>query len=141
MEFDIQHIRVSKNVSFLDARTIYKKNSWKEGNELCWGHQGSKPVHISTQTDVSWVGAQPVTRKQCPAASVTVTSRPVPSVSRSVGTTTLFRGGETDIKSLFCGKLFKSLFQTSLLQLHDPTNGWLCGVGLEWHHCLYPGMS
>ena len=39
-----------------------------------------------TQTDVSWVGAQPVTRKQPPAASVTI--RPVPSVSRSVGTTT-----------------------------------------------------
>ena len=41
---------------------------------------------VSTQTDMSWVGAQPVTRKQRPAASVT--SRPVPSVSRSVGTTT-----------------------------------------------------
>ena len=41
---------------------------------------------IFTQTDVSWVGAQPVTRKQRPAASVT--SRPVPSLSRSVGTTT-----------------------------------------------------
>ena len=35
---------------------------------------------------MSWVGAQPVTRKQHPAASVTI--RPVPSVSRSVGTTT-----------------------------------------------------
>ena len=41
---------------------------------------------VCTQTDMSWVGAQPVTRKQRPAASVT--SRPVPSVSRSVGTTT-----------------------------------------------------
>ena len=41
---------------------------------------------VCTQTDVSWVGAQPVTRKQRPAASVT--SRPVPSVSRSVATTT-----------------------------------------------------
>ena len=41
---------------------------------------------VCTQTDVSWVGAQPVTRKQRPAASVTI--RPVPSVSRSVGTTT-----------------------------------------------------
>ena len=41
---------------------------------------------VCTQADVSWVGAQPVTRKQRPAASVT--SRPVPSVSRSVGTTT-----------------------------------------------------
>ena len=37
-----------------------------------------------TQTDVTWVGGQPVTRKQRPAASVT--SRLVPSVSRSVGT-------------------------------------------------------
>ena len=41
---------------------------------------------VCTQTDMSWVGAQPVTRKLCPAASVT--SRPVPSISRSVGTTT-----------------------------------------------------
>ena len=41
---------------------------------------------VRTQTDVSWVGAQPVTRKQRPAASVTI--RPIPSVSRSVGTTT-----------------------------------------------------
>ena len=41
---------------------------------------------VSTQTDVSWVGAQPVTRKQRPAAPVN--SRSVPSVSRSVGTTT-----------------------------------------------------
>ena len=35
---------------------------------------------------VSWIGAQPATRKQRPAASVT--SRLVQSVSRSVGTTT-----------------------------------------------------
>ena len=41
---------------------------------------------VCTQTDVSLVGAQPVTRKQRPAASVT--SRPVPSVSRSVETPT-----------------------------------------------------
>ena len=34
---------------------------------------------VCTQTDVSWVGAQPVT---------SVTSTPVPSISRSVGTTT-----------------------------------------------------
>ena len=40
------------------------------------------PIH----TDVSWGGAQPVTRKQRPAAYVTC--RPVPSVSRSMGTTT-----------------------------------------------------
>ena len=41
---------------------------------------------VCTQTDMSSVGAQPVARKQRPAASVTI--RPVPSVSRSVGTTT-----------------------------------------------------
>ena len=35
---------------------------------------------------MSWVGAQPVTRKQRPTAPVT--SRPVLSISRSVGTTT-----------------------------------------------------
>ena len=46
----------------------------------------SQCTSVCTQTDVSWVGAQPVMRKQRPAASVT--SRPVPSVSRSVGTTT-----------------------------------------------------
>ena len=45
-----------------------------------------KRTSICTQTYVSWVGAQPVTRKQRPAASVT--SRPLPSVSRSVDTTT-----------------------------------------------------
>ena len=37
---------------------------------------------VCTHTDVSWVWAQPVTRKQRPAASVT--SRSVPSVSLSV---------------------------------------------------------
>ena len=41
---------------------------------------------VCTQTDESWVGAQHVTRKQRLAASVN--SRSVPSVSRSVGTTT-----------------------------------------------------
>ena len=41
---------------------------------------------VCTQTNVSWVGAQPVAWKQRPAASVT--SRPVPSISRSVRTTT-----------------------------------------------------
>ena len=41
---------------------------------------------VCTQTDVSLVGAQPDKRKQRPAASVT--SRPVPSISRSVGSTT-----------------------------------------------------
>ena len=38
------------------------------------------------KTDVSWVGARPVIRTQRHAASVT--DRPLPSVSRAVGTTT-----------------------------------------------------
>ena len=48
---------------------------------------GLRPrMHRSgTHTDVSWVEAQSVTRKQRPAA---VNSRSVPSGSRSVGTTT-----------------------------------------------------
>ena len=41
---------------------------------------------VCTQTDVSWVGVQHVTRNQRPAMSTT--NRPVPSVSRSVGTST-----------------------------------------------------
>ena len=41
---------------------------------------------VCTQTDVSWVGPQPVTRRQRSAAPFT--NRPLPSVSRSVGTTT-----------------------------------------------------
>ena len=41
---------------------------------------------VCTQTDMLWVGGQPVARKQRPAASVTI--RPVPSISWSVGTTT-----------------------------------------------------
>ena len=41
---------------------------------------------VCTQTDITWLGGQPVTRKQRPAASVT--SRPVPSVSQLVGTPT-----------------------------------------------------
>ena len=41
---------------------------------------------ICFKTDGSWVGDQPVTRKQRTAAPVN--SRSVPSVSRSVGTTT-----------------------------------------------------
>ena len=68
-EYDIQNIRVSRNISFFEARKVYQQNA-----------------SVCTQTDVSWVGTQPVTRKQRPAAPVN--SRSVPSVSRSVGTTT-----------------------------------------------------
>ena len=41
---------------------------------------------VCTQTNMSWVGSQPVTRRQRPAAPSA--SRPLPSISQSVGTTT-----------------------------------------------------
>ena len=40
---------------------------------------------VCTHTDKLWVGAQPVSQKKHPVASVT--SMPVPSISRSLGTT------------------------------------------------------
>ena len=82
--YDIQSIRVSKNVSFFEACTIYQKTHGQRA--MSYAGAAKPPIQgtsVCTQTDVSWVGAQPVTRKQRPAASVT--SRPVPSVSRSVG--------------------------------------------------------
>ena len=45
---------------------------------------------VCTKTDMSWDVAHPVTQKQRPTASVT--SRSIPSVSRSVGTTTRVTG-------------------------------------------------
>ena len=76
---------MSKDINFFEARTIYQKT---HGQRVLIYAGAAKTliqsISVCTQTDVSWVGAQPVTRKQCPAASVT--SRPVPSVSRSVGT-------------------------------------------------------
>ena len=50
-EYDIQSIRVSSNITFFEARMIYKKNSWTEGDELCWGHQSSKPARIDLPSD------------------------------------------------------------------------------------------
>ena len=86
-EFDIQHIRVSKNVYFFEARTIYKKTHGQRVMNYAGATKApTQCTSVCTQTDMSWVGAQPDKRKQRPAASVT--SRPVPSVSRSVGTTT-----------------------------------------------------
>ena len=58
-EYDIQHIRVSQNVSFFEARAIYQKTSWTESDELCWDHQGSDPVRISMYTDLCVVGWAP----------------------------------------------------------------------------------
>ena len=55
-EYDIQSIRVSSNISFFEARMIYKKNSWTEGDELCWIHQGSNPARIDLHSDRCVVG-------------------------------------------------------------------------------------
>ena len=86
-EYDIQSIRVSKHISFFEARTIYMRTHGQR--VMSYAGAAKTPIQstsVCTQTDVSWIGAQPVTRKQRPAASVT--SRPVPSVSRAVGTPT-----------------------------------------------------
>ena len=86
-EYDIQSIRVSKNISCFEARTIYQRTH----GQRVMSYAGAaktliQSTSVYTQTVVSWIGAQLVTRKQRPAASVS--SRPVPSVSRSVGTPT-----------------------------------------------------
>ena len=72
---------------FFEARQVYQKTHGQR--VMSYAGATNAPIQSSsvcTQTDVSWVGAQPVTRRQRLAASST--SRPVPSVSRSVGTTT-----------------------------------------------------
>ena len=86
-EFDIQSIRVSRNISFFEARKVYQQtHGQKVVNYAGAVSVPTQTASVCTQTDVSWVGPEPVTRRQRPAASVT--NRPVPSVSRSVGTTT-----------------------------------------------------
>ena len=76
---------MSKNISFFEARTIYQKTHGQR--VMSYAGVAKAPIQRTCiQTNISWVGAQPGARKQRPAASVT--SRPVPSVSRSVGTTT-----------------------------------------------------
>ena len=79
--------KISTIVSFFEARTIYKKTHGQRVMNYAGATKTpTQCTSVCTQTDVSWVGAQPVTRKQRPAAYVT--SMPVPSVLRSVGTTT-----------------------------------------------------
>ena len=85
-EYDIQSIRVSRNISFFEARQVYQKTHGQR--VMSYAGATKAPIQSSsvcTQTCVSWVGPQPVTRRQHPAAPST--SRPLPSVSRSVGTT------------------------------------------------------
>ena len=72
---------MSNNILFFEARTTYQRTH----GQRVMSHAGAENAPIQStsvciQTDVLWVGAQPVTRKQRPAASVI--SRPVPSVSR-----------------------------------------------------------
>ena len=79
--------RVSRNISFFEARKVYQQtHGQKVVNYAGAVSVPTQTASVCTQTDVSWVGPEPVTRRQRPAASVT--NRPVPSVSRSVGTTT-----------------------------------------------------
>ena len=85
-EYEIQNIKVSGN-NFFEARKVYQQTH----GQWLMNYAGAirapiQSASVCTQTDVSWVGAQPVTRKKRTAAPVT--SGPVPSVSRSVGTTT-----------------------------------------------------
>ena len=86
-EYDIQHIRVSRNVSLFEAREIHQQTH----GETVKDYAGTVKVQaqrtsICTQTDVSWVWSEPVMRRQHPVVSAT--NKQVPSVPRSVGTTT-----------------------------------------------------
>ena len=86
-EYDIQSIRVSRNISLFEARQVYQETHGQR--VMSYAGATKAPIQrssVCTQTDVSWVGPQPVTRSQRPAAPST--SRPLPSISRSVGTTT-----------------------------------------------------
>ena len=86
-EFDIQHIRVSKNGDFFRGSNSLSADSWTDGDELCWSCQDSGPkISICTHIDVLCIGSEPVTRRKRPVASII--NRPVLSVSRSMGTPT-----------------------------------------------------
>ena len=72
---------------FPEACTIYTKTHGQRVMNYAGATKApTQCTSVCTQTDVSWVRARPTTQKQRPAAYVT--SRPVPSISRSVGTTT-----------------------------------------------------
>ena len=62
-----------------EEHTVYQKTHGQR--VVSYAEAAKAPIQ-----SMSWVGVQPAIRKQRPAASVT--SRPIPSVSRSVGTTT-----------------------------------------------------
>ena len=92
-EYDIQHIRVSRNISFFEARKIHQQTPGQRVMDFSGAVKApTQSTSISTHTYVSCVGPYPVTWKQRPAVSVT--NRPVTSVSRSLGTTTRV----TDVK-------------------------------------------
>ena len=78
-EYDIQSMRVSRNISFFEARQVYQKTHGQR--MMSYAGATKAPLQSSsvcTQTDVSQVGTQPVTHRQRLAAPST--SRPVPSV-------------------------------------------------------------
>ena len=63
-EYDIQSIRVSRNISFFEARQVYQKTHGQR--VMSYAGATKAPIQSSsvcTQTDVSWVGPQPVTRR------------------------------------------------------------------------------
>ena len=81
-EYDIQSIRVS-NVSFFEDRIIHQQTHGQRVMNYAGAVRAPiQSASVCTQTDVSWV----VTRKQ--RSATPVSSRPVPSFSRSVGTAT-----------------------------------------------------
>ena len=78
---------MSSNITFFEARMIYKKTHGQRVKNYSGTNKAPiQRTSIYNQTYVSWVRAHPVIQEQHPAASVT--SRSLPSVSRSVGTTT-----------------------------------------------------
>ena len=75
-----------RSISFFEARTIIKKTHGRRVINCAGATKAPiQSPSLYTQTDVSWVGAQPIIRKQRPAASFT--SSPVPSVLQSVAPT------------------------------------------------------
>jgi len=85
-EFDIQNIRVTKSVSFFEARKIYEQTHGQKVMNFAGAVKA--PVQTTaayTQTDVSWLGSEPIKRRQ--RSAVSVPNKPVIVASRSVGTT------------------------------------------------------
>ncbi len=82
-EFEIQSIRIKNSVSFFEARKVYEQTHGKKVMDYA-AAAANAPVQVASicvQTDVTWLGPNPITKKQA-----TVPSKPVNAASRSVGT-------------------------------------------------------